>query len=47
MRDIIRWALLAAAVLALIGMVAYARGTPHHHGDDIGSHAAAAAVEST
>jgi hypothetical protein len=35
---IVRWAVLAACVLVVIGMIAYARGAKHHHGDDVGSH---------
>ena len=36
-----RWlALLFALVIALsiIGLIAYARGPEHHHGDEIGTH---------
>jgi hypothetical protein len=36
-----RWpALLIALVLALgiVGLIAYARGPKHHHGDDLGTH---------
>ena len=36
-----RWpALLIVLVLALclVGLIAYARGPKHHHGDEIGTH---------
>ena len=35
---VIAWILLAAAVLLVVGEMAYVRGTPHHRGDEIGSH---------
>jgi hypothetical protein len=35
---IIAWILLGAAALLVIGMLAYVRGTPHHRGDEVGSH---------
>jgi hypothetical protein len=38
MRDGIRWAIGIAAALLVIGLIAYGRGTKHHHGDDVGSH---------
>jgi hypothetical protein len=38
MENAIRWGVVAACVLVVIGMIAYARGAKHHHGDDIGSH---------
>ena len=38
MRDVVKWLLIAAAVLVLIGLIAYARGPKHHRGDEIGSH---------
>jgi hypothetical protein len=44
MRAVLRWALLLGFVLVVIGLIAYARGTEHHRGDDVGSHAAAVAV---
>jgi hypothetical protein len=34
----LRWLLVAAAALLIVGLVAYARGPKHHHGDDVGSH---------
>ena len=34
----LRWLLVTAAALLLVGLIAYARGPKHHHGDDIGSH---------
>jgi hypothetical protein len=36
--DVVRWGFVLAAVLLLIGLISYARGTEHHRGDDIGSH---------
>jgi len=35
---IVRWIVIAGCALVLIGMIAYARGAKHHHGDDVGSH---------
>jgi hypothetical protein len=35
---VLRWLLVAAAALLLVGLIAYARGPKHHHGDDVGSH---------
>jgi hypothetical protein len=35
---IIRWALIVAASLLVLGLIAYARGPKHHHGDQVGSH---------
>jgi hypothetical protein len=34
----IRWLLVAATVLLVVGLIAYARGPKHHRGDEIGSH---------
>jgi hypothetical protein len=38
MGDGLRWAVVVAAALVLVGLAAYARGSKHHHGDEIGSH---------
>jgi hypothetical protein len=38
MPRVVEWLLVAAAVLAVIGLIAYARGPKHHRGDEIGSH---------
>lgn len=43
MRDAVRWLLMTAAVLLVIGLIAYARGEKHHRGDDIGREAVAVA----
>jgi hypothetical protein len=37
MPDVVRWLLVLAAALFVIGLIAYARGPNHHHGDDIGA----------
>ena len=37
MPDVIRWVIVLAAALLVIGLIAYARGPEHHHGDDIGA----------
>jgi hypothetical protein len=34
----VRWLLIAAAGLLVVGLIAYARGPKHHRGDEIGSH---------
>ena len=44
MRDGVRWLIVLAAVLVLIGLVAYARGEEHHRGDDVGALRAGAAA---
>lgn len=31
------WVLLLVAVLLVVGLIAYARGTDHHRGDDVGA----------
>jgi hypothetical protein len=38
MRSVLNWVLLIACSLAVIGLIAYARGPKHHHGDELGSH---------
>jgi hypothetical protein len=45
MRDLIRWALVLGLVLVVIGLIAYARGDQHHHGDDVGALGSAAVVQ--
>ena len=35
---VIRWALIVAAALLVLGLIAYARGPKHYHGDQVGSH---------
>ena len=37
MRAAIRWLIILGAALLLIGLIAYARGPKHHHGDDVGA----------
>ena len=36
--SLVRWLLVAAGVLLIIGLIAYARGPKHHHGESVGSH---------
>jgi hypothetical protein len=38
MRRWVEWLLIVAGALLVIGLAAYARGTKHHRGDEIGSH---------
>ncbi len=38
MRDAARWSIVIALALVLIGLIAYARGPEHHHGDEVGAH---------
>jgi hypothetical protein len=33
----VRWVIIVAAALLLVGMLGWARGEEHHHGDDVGS----------
>jgi hypothetical protein len=44
MRRAIRWPIILAAAVLVIGLIAYARGLKHHHGDEVGSHAAQASL---
>jgi hypothetical protein len=37
-RRAIELILIAAAIAARIGLMAYARGQKHHRGDEVGSH---------
>lgn len=37
MRDGIRWVIVLALALVLIGLIAFARGDEHHRGDDVGA----------
>jgi hypothetical protein len=39
-----RWLIILAIVLVIIGLIAYARGPKHHHGDDVGSHSSQASL---
>ena len=32
------WLLIVAAALLVVGLIAYARGPKHHHGDEVGTH---------
>jgi hypothetical protein len=34
----VRWVVIVAASLLIVGLVAYARGPKHHHGQYVGSH---------
>jgi len=44
MREAARWLIVAAAALLVIGLIAYARGTEHHHGDEVGAVRSVASV---
>ena len=44
MRRAVELILIAVAVALLIGLFAYARGTKHHRGDEVGSHGTKVAV---
>jgi hypothetical protein len=37
MPDAIRWVIVLAVALLVIGLIAYARGPEHHRGDDVGA----------
>jgi hypothetical protein len=37
-RRVIEWLLILVGALLIVGLIAYARGPKHHHGDEIGSH---------
>jgi GH18 family chitinase len=34
----VRWGIVVAAAVLVIGLAAYGRGAKHHRGDEIGSH---------
>ena len=34
----VQWLLIAVCALLVVGLIAYARGPKHHHGDELGSH---------
>jgi hypothetical protein len=38
MRDAVRWLIILAAAVLVVGLVAYAGGPKHYRGDEIGSH---------
>ena len=37
MSDRARWVVVAVAVACVIGLIAWARGAEHHHGQDVGA----------
>jgi hypothetical protein len=37
MRRGIDWLIILACALLVVGLIAYARGPEHHHGDTVGS----------
>lgn len=45
MTDTARWIIVALLVACVIGIVGYARGHPHHHGDDVGAFSAIAVAQ--
>jgi hypothetical protein len=38
MRRGLEWLIVAACALAVVGLIAYARGPKHYRGDELGSH---------
>jgi hypothetical protein len=38
MSDAVRWPIVILCTLVVIGLMAYARGPQHHHGNEVGSH---------
>jgi hypothetical protein len=34
---VIGWLVIVAAVLLIVGLIGWARGPEHHHGDDVGA----------
>lgn len=38
MGDAVRLLLIVAAVVLIVGLIAYARGDKHHRGDEVGTH---------
>jgi hypothetical protein len=37
MRTVIGWAVVIAAMLLIVGLIGWARGPEHHHGNDVGA----------
>jgi hypothetical protein len=33
----VRWVIAGVAVLLVVGLIVWARGSEHHHGDDVGA----------
>jgi hypothetical protein len=42
-----RWVIVVVVVVLVIGLIAFARGREHRHGDDVGVRAAASVVDRT
>jgi len=42
--DMSRWLLVVVLVLCLLGLLLFARGPAHHHGDDVGAFATSRTV---
>jgi hypothetical protein len=38
MTNIASWLIALVLALCVVGLIAYARGPKHHHGDEIGTH---------
>jgi len=38
MRRGAEWLIILACALLVVGLIAYARGPKHHHGDTLGTH---------
>ena len=47
MSDTPRWVVAAIVLLVIVGLLAFARGRDHHHGDDVGERAGPVVVEAT
>jgi hypothetical protein len=41
-----RWVLVVLAAMVVVGLLAFARGRDHHHGDDVGALGGAGATSS-
>jgi hypothetical protein len=44
MSDTPRWVVVVIVLLVIVGLLAFARGRDHHHGDDVGERASVAVV---
>ncbi len=47
MRSVVRWVIVVAAFLVVIGLVAFARGPEHHRGDEVGALVLGASTSAT
>jgi len=47
MSDRARWVLVVVLVACVLGLIAWARGADHHHGQEVGAQRASSTIAST